>query len=200
MAKIKFTIVALPEKSQLETLNTLRNNFYTNDFRYKNKTNTSDAHLSLAEGICNEEDISKVKEVVSTVIREFKPISTKYLKVTNDLRGPIEGKCEYDNAWISILFESDELQTLSKAIDLALKQLGISTTEEYIKNIHEGIFANKVKPSTVIANHINICNYCRPKMANEAQQLVKQKIPQTFIFNRIGFRYKSGQHAWELEL
>ncbi|MFA5776683.1 MAG: hypothetical protein WC988_03980 [Patescibacteria group bacterium] len=57
---------------------------------------------------------------------------------------------------------------MSQSIDGFLKDTGKSTTAEYISRIRDGIHKGNASKDGVIANHINLCNYCRPEKSNDA--------------------------------
>ena len=56
------------------------------------------------------------------------------------------------------------------------------------------------KTRGVVADHLNICNYCLPKRADEAHSLIINTVPKKFWIEKIAFRCTNGVHAWELEL
>ncbi len=199
MENIKFTIVSLPSEPTFSTLNLLKSYFYLNDFRFKNKPNNSVVHLTLCEGSCLENQIKEIEGLVFTEIKNSQPITSNYKRVTADIRGPVKDKCDFENAWISILFDDENLLNLSNRIDDILKKLNVSSTSEYIKKILENV--ENTNKNNVIANHINICNYARPEKALEAKEKIESSIKKEIVFDKIAFRYdNTGELAWILDL
>ncbi len=194
------TIVALPEKNTLGALNELKNYFGTLGFTYKNKASTSDVHLSLAEVLCDLGDVEVMRTELAKAVADVAPISSKYTEIMNEKRGPIPGKCEYENCWVAVLFEDAGLQDLSAVVDACLVSLGKSTTGEYISRIQDGIYHGNNTTETVIANHMNLCNYCRPEKSEEAREMIIRSIPPEITFDRIALRLPDGSHAWEIDL
>lgn len=199
MNQIKFAIIAIPEITILTKLNNLKKYFYTNSFRYENKSNITDVHVTLASGICDETDIENIKKGISKTIKKYKPIKTKYLNVTNERRGPVQGKCEFDNVWVAFLFDDPLLKKLAIDIDSYLVSKDISITEEYINSI-KSFYNNKIDKEFIIANHMNLCNYCRPEKSEEAKRLIEKIMLSEIIFDHVALRLKSGSHAWEISL
>lgn len=199
MEPIKFTIIALPSEPTFSVLNSLKSFLYLNNFRFKNKPNNSVVHLTLCEGKCSEAEIDQLNKLISIELKGVNQIVCKYERVTADTRGPVKDKCEFDNSWVSILFNNDLLKKLSLDIDNILIKSNVSTTSEYIERILENV--ENTDKSNVIANHMNICNYAKPDKAVEAKEMIVSKIPQEIIFDRVAFRYDTtGELAWIISL
>jgi len=97
-----------------------------------------------------------------------------------------------------LVFDDSRLQTLSKALDEWLVQEKLSDTSNYIGEVTSVIAPNKTRG--VVADHLNICNYCLPERADEACSLILNTIPKKFMVEKVAFRCANGVHAWELTL
>ncbi len=56
-----YTLVALPEKNQLSTMNNLKNYLYINGFRHTLKPNNSDTHITLAQATLTDNEVKDLK-------------------------------------------------------------------------------------------------------------------------------------------
>lgn len=200
MNKIDFYIVALPKADDIEKLNKLRNYFYVNNFRYANKPNKSDAHITLAQGICEEFQIDSLRSIFESSIKNWKPFKVSYTRITSDKRGPVPGKCEYENAWVALLFDDQRLRKLSEQIDSVLDEQKMSVTSEYVSKIVTDLYSGENLNREVIANHINLCNYCRPEKAKEAVALIENKAPKEITIDRIAYRMADASLAWIIDI
>jgi hypothetical protein len=184
---IKLAVVALPENNTLRELNSLRKLLYTTGFRYTSKLSNYDAHVTLAEGFCIDRDYDSVKIELLNLVKRLLPISTPYLRVTNECRSPVPGKCEYESAWVSVVFDSRDLKKLSQTLDKSLLKRGLSSTAEYISRVNQEALHSNSKIVNVTANNMNVCNLCRPEKAEEARNLVIQKLPKNIVFDKVDF-------------
>lgn len=200
MDKLDFHIVALPKAGDLKKLNELRDYFYLNDFRYTNKPNKSDAHLTLAQGTCEGQQVEELKAQSELALKNWEPFKINYTKITSDRRGPVTGKCEHDNCWVALLFDDEILKSLSKEIDSVLRGQNYSTTTEYSSKIISELYNGRELQREVIANHINLCNHCRPEKAEEAVKLIEESVPKEITLDRVAFRRTDATLSWIIDL
>lgn len=200
MNKVDFHIVALPKSEDLRKLNDLRNYFYSNSFRFSNEPTKSDTHITLAQGSCNKTQIPDLKERIMRELTTCKPFNISYTRVTKDERMPVAGKCNFSSYWIALLFDDKNLKRLGKEIDTILKEKGMSTTAEYISKILSDLHKGQKLQKEVIANHINLCNYCRPEKADEAVELIVKSVTKEITIDRIAFRRTDASLSWIIDI
>jgi hypothetical protein len=197
----EFTIVALPEEKTLQRLNDVRKKFYSEGFRYIDKPSESDAHITLASGVSNYDVFEKIKTDLTTLLKEYKSFSISWANIVNETTPP-NSKCKFAYNWVALIFDDQSLRDFSNEINFYLQNQNISQTDRYVKNIENINFSRKSTIETYgdIANHMNLCNYCKPEKATEAENIINEKIPKTFLIDRIALRLKDGRHAWEINL
>jgi hypothetical protein len=198
--KLGFHIVALPRQDILNKLNDLRDYFYLNNFRFTNKPNKSDAHITLVQGTCEKSQIEELKVHFEHTLDNWKPFQVSYTKVTSDRRGPVADKCEYDNCWVALLFDDEDLKRLGREADSVLREQNVSTTAEYTSKILSGLYIGRELQRDVIANHINLCNHCRPEKASEVVELIEKVVPKDIAIDRIAFRRTDATLSWVIDL
>ena len=196
-SKKTFTFVALPEEKAKNSLNDLRLHFNRSGFKKERKSFASDAHITLARGMVSSNIAEQSRVGVTKILEGFKPFEIVWEKLTNEKRPPTE-KHPYNYHWIALIFDDARLRALSKALDAWLVQKKLSDTSNYVEEINNGVAPDKVKG--VVADHLNICNYCLPERADEACSLILDTVPEKFLIEKVAFRHDDGAHAWELTL
>lgn len=196
-SKETFTFVALPEEKVRNSLNDLRLHFNRNGFKKKNKSTASDAHITLARGVASLDIAERSRVEIVRILKDFKPFEVTWKKLTNEKRPPTE-KHPYNYHWIALIFDDEKLRALGRVLDEWLAQENLSDTVNYVGEVRDVVASDKTRG--VVADHLNICNYCLPKRADEAYELILNTIPKRFLIKKVAFRHDAGTHAWELPL
>ena len=183
-----FSIVLLPCERDLTVLDSIKLKFNREGFRHKISDTTSHAHVTLAQGIYeNEKRMDIILQELAKELEKFIPVKVEDYSITREKRMPNE-KVDYVNYWIALKFNNKDIEKLSEVVDKYLLAKNISLTNNYIEDV------SKIDPTSVnnkvVGDHLNLCNYCREIKAEEAYNLVKGQVPKTLIFDSIGFRYK----------
>lgn len=207
---MSYSIVALPEDNVLNELQSIRNYFYNNNFRYNNKPVSDLAHISLSvvDDNLSEWFVSELTENFkwekSFTLSDF-IVHTEEHKRIFDIP---EKKEKYPNWcwWFTILFPNDEhLVNTSKKIIAIADKYWIDETSEYAHTMarYERKDINKINIHDFIANHMNICNYIRLEKMEEAKILFESEFAHSsFLIDRIWIRKldKTGEIVYEIKL
>ena len=189
--------MALPEEEVRKSLNDLRLYFNRSGFRKKKKSTASDAHITLARGFFSPNIVGRARTEVARILKDFEPFEVVWEKLTSEKRHPTK-EHPYNYCWIALTFNDSRLYKLSNALDKWLTQEKLSDTFNYIGEVKNAVASSKVRG--VVADHLNICNYCLPEKADEACSLILNTIPKKFMVEKVAFRHNNGAHAWELPL
>ena len=193
-----FTIVLLPCERDLEILDNLKLKFNKEGFRHKISDTTTHAHITLSQGTYNDEvELDSIKSDLINWLKKETQIVDDSPSITKEKRNPNE-KVDYENYWIALTFENKDIIELASKIDAYLVKQNISNTKNYIEKVY------RTDPNSITRNivgdHLNLCNYCKPKKSDEAYNLVKETVPTRVCFDSIGLRYKKGDLAWKFKL
>ena len=207
---MSYTIVALPEDNVLKELQSIRDYFYQNNFRYNNKPVSDLAHISLSVISDNMSDwfISDLTESFkweeSFTLSNFL-VHTEEHKRIYDIP---EKREKYPNWcwWFTILFPYNEhlINTSKKIIDIADKYW-IDETFEYARTMawYGKKDTNNINIHDFIANHMNICNYIRLEKMEEAKAIFESQFKHnSILIDRIWIRKlnESGDIIHEIKL
>ena len=207
---MSYTIVALPENNVLNELQSLRNFFYENNFRYHNKPVSDLAHISLS--VISDtmadwfiSDLSESFEWEKSFTLSNFVVHTEEHKWIFDVP---EKKEKYPDWcwWFTLLFPNNEyLVNASKKIIEIANKYWIDETFEYAHKMaeYEKKDINNVNIHDFIANHMNICNYIRLEKMEEAKAIFEYEFKHNSILvDRIWIRKldKSGDIIREIKL
>ena len=207
---MSYTIVALPENNILEELQSIRDYFYQNNFRYYNKPVSDLAHISLSVINDNLSDwfiseLTKIFEWEKSFNLSNFVVHTQEHKRIFDIP---EKREKYPNWcwWFTLLFPNNEhlVNTSKKIMDIANKYW-IDETFEYAHKMawYEKKDINNINIHDFIANHMNICNYIRLEKMEEAKTVFKSEFHHnSILIDRIWIRKlnKNGDIINEIKL
>jgi len=205
-----YHIVALPQDKQKTQLNQLKNRLYTWWYRYSNKPNSSDVHVSLIQVSFEDEwMINILKNQILNLSKIYKRFSLPYTEITDKINNKTENaelSKNYQNWrwWVSMLFENkdNQLWIITQECIKICDKLWINDINSYIENI------KTVKPKSkwtdnvldYTANHMNICNYALPQKTKEAKTIVEEQAPKEIIFDTLALRNRDGKYEFEIKL
>ena len=194
---MSYTIVALPKDEYLIKLNTIKNYFYLNNFRYIIKTCQENAHITLLQldwDIPNtlEEDIKHLlKKEKINLIWDFSIVlqEHKYPKWCGRF---------------ALFFPNNQqfIKIAQKIRKLTIK-LGIDISLKYAQNIAnaQGCPTENLNIFNYLANHMNICNYIRLEKMKEAESFFKENFQDTKIpFDKIALVDNQQHILWSISL
>ena len=205
---MSYTIVALPKDPYLIKLNTIKNYFYLNNFRYTIKTCQENAHITLLQLDWDipdtlEEDIKHLlkKEKINLIwdfsivlqehtwIHKFPEWADKYPKWCGRF---------------TLFFPNNQqfIKIAQKIRKLTIK-LGIDISLKYAQNIAnaQGYPTENLNIFNYLANHMNICNYIRLEKMKEAESFFKEKFQYTKIpFDKIALVDNKQNILWSIYL
>ena len=161
------------------------------------KSTASDAHITLARGVFSPDMVGRARAEVARISKDFEPFEVVWEKLTNEERPPTK-EHPYAHCWIALIFNDSKLYKLSNALDKWLVQEKLSDTFNYVEEVKGAVTSSRVR--SVVADHMNICNYCLLERADEVCSLILNKIPKRFLIEKVAFRRMDGTHAWELAL
>ena len=205
-----YHIVLIPEKSQRDILNNLKNKLYIWWYRYSTKPSSSDIHISLNQISFDDSWlISTIKEETIKIAKKHKPFSLPYIEVTDKIYTETKNKelnQKYPNWWwwVSLLFENkdNELWSLTKELITIAKWLHIDDIVSYIDKIKS--LKNKNERTDNIldhtANHMNICNYALPEKTKEAKSMIEKNIPKEIRFDTLALRNSNWENEFEIKM
>ena len=205
---MSYTIVALPKDPYLIKLNTIKNYFYLNNFRYTIKTCQENAHITLLQLDWDipdtlEEDIKHLlkKEKINLIwdfsivlqehtwIHKFPEWADKYPKWCGRF---------------TLVFPNNQqfIKIAQKIRKLTIK-LGIDISLKYAQNIAnaQGYSTENLNIFNYLANHMNICNYIRLEKMKEAESFFKENFQDTKIpFDKIALVDNKQNILWSIYL
>ena len=205
---MSYTIVALPKDPYLIKLNTIKNYFYLNNFRYTIKTCQENAHITLLQLDWDipdtlEEDIKHLlkKEKINLIwdfsivlqehtwIHKFPEWADKYPKWCGRF---------------TLFFPNNQqfIKIAQKIRKLTIK-LGIDISLKYAQNIAnaQGYSTENLNIFNYLANHMNICNYIRLDRMKEAESFFKEKFQyRKILFDKIALVDNKQNILWSIYL
>ncbi|MDQ3099596.1 MAG: hypothetical protein M3Q44_07680 [bacterium] len=155
-------------------------------------------HITLSKVNISQSEEEILKNDIDNLMQGTKQFQVKYQDIVSVLRLP-STKYPDGHAWVSMTFQDNNLFKLFQDTNNYLTSKGWNGNEEYINNIKELEQNHSLKLTDCIANHLNLCNYAKPDMAEEAKDIIIRKAPRTFIIDSIALR-KDSSHAWEISL
>lgn len=205
---MSYTIVALPKDPYLIKLNTIKNYFYLNNFRYTIKTCQENAHITLLQLDWDipdtlEEDIKHLlKKEKINLIWDFSIVLQEHTWI---YKFP-EWANKYPK-WcgrFTLFFPNNQqfIKIAQKIRKLTIK-LGIDISLKYAQNIAnaQGYPTENLNIFNYLANHMNICNYIRLDKMKEAESFFKEKFQYTKIpFDKIALVDNKQNILWSIYL
>lgn len=205
---MSYTIVALPKDEYLIKLNTIKNYFYLNNFRYTIKTCQENAHITLLELDWDipdtlEEDIKHLlKKEKINLIWDFSIVLQEHTWI---YKFP-EWADKYPK-WcgrFALFFPNNQqfIKIAQKIRKLTIK-LGIDISLKYAQNIAntQGCRTENLNIFNYLANHMNICNYIRLEKMKEAESFFKENFQDTKIpFDKIALVDNQQHILWSISL
>ena len=205
---MSYTIVALPKDQYLIKLNTIKNYFYLNNFRYTIKTCQENAHITLLQLDWDipdtlEEDIKHLlKKEKINLIWDFSIVLQEHTWI---YKFP-EWADKYPK-WcgrFALFFPNNQqfIKIAQKIRKLTIK-LGIDISLKYAQNIAnaQGYSTENLNIFNYLANHMNICNYIRLDRMKEAESFFKEKFQYTkILFDRIALVDNKQNILWSIYL
>lgn len=205
---MSYTIVALPKDQYLIKLNTIKNYFYLNNFRYTIKTCQENAHITLLQLDWDipdtlEEDIKYLlKKEKINLIWDFSIVLQEHTWI---YKFP-EWADKYPK-WcgrFALFFPNNQqfIKIAQKIRKLTIK-LGIDISLKYAQNIAnaQGCPTENLNIFNYLANHMNICNYIRLEKMKEAESFFKENFQDTKIpFDKIALVDNQQHILWYISL
>ena len=205
---MSYTIVALPKDQYLIKLNTIKNYFYLNNFRYTIKTCQENAHITLLQLDWDipdtlEEDIKYLlKKEKINLIWDFSIVLQEHTWI---YKFP-EWADKYPK-WcgrFALFFPNNQqfIKIAQKIRKLTIK-LGIDISLKYAQNIAnaQGYSTENLNIFNYLANHMNICNYIRLEKMKEAESFFKENFQDTKIpFDKIALVDNQQHILWSIDL
>jgi len=190
-----YHLVAIPQQDDLETLNSLRDYVYQNNFRFKNKPLDSDTHITLTQ--VDTEDIQLLRQKLEEFIPTIKifTIRKEEWKLTKEDKAP-NYKIGLPYTWIALKFP--QRKELFNSLDILTKELGINMNEEYLTNLKS--IEKDLQDEKGIADHINLSNYTRREKADECWNYFNTNLPNKITFNCLALRNQKGELLFKLYL
>lgn len=179
-----YVINLLPSEADDALLTDLKHYFYSNDFKYVRKGIPSRPHLTIAKFSQPNDWASFVAELTQ-LLEQRGRITAKIDRIANEITKTQpypEGE-----GWVALVFNDSDIQSLYYAIDELLGRHGINGNSSYINAIR-AIKGDHLTTFDCIANHINLCNHCKPGKVTEATQYIEGKVPESITFDRIIIR------------
>lgn len=205
---MSYTIVALPKDQYLIKLNTIKNYFYLNNFRYTIKTCQENAHITLLQLDWDipdtlEEDIKHLlKKEKINLIWDFSIVLQEHTWI---YKFP-EWANKYPK-WcgrFTLFFPNNQqfIKIAQKIRKLTIK-LGIDISLKYAQNIAnaQDYPTENLNIFNYLANHMNICNYIRLDKMKEAKSFFKENFQDTKIpFDKIALVDNKQNILWSIYL
>lgn len=203
-----YTIVALPKDPYLIKLNTIKNYFYLNNFRYTIKTCQENAHITLLQLDWDipdtlEEDIKHLlKKEKINLIWDFSIVLQEHTWI---YKFP-EWANKYPK-WcgrFTLFFPNNQqfIKIAQKIRKLTIK-LGIDISLKYAQNIAnaQDYPTENLNIFNYLANHMNICNYIRLDKMKEAESFFKENFQDTkILFDKIALVDNKQNILWSIYL
>ena len=205
---MSYTIVALPKDPYLIKLNTIKNYFYLNNFRYTIKTCQENAHITLLQLDWDipdtlEEDIKHLlKKEKINLIWDFSIVLQEHTWI---YKFP-EWANKYPK-WcgrFTLFFPNNQqfIKIAQKIRKLTIK-LGIDISLKYAQNIAnaQDYPTDNLNIFNYLANHMNICNYIRLDKMKEAESFFKENFQDTkILFDKIALVDNKQNILWSIYL
>lgn len=205
---MSYTIVALPKDPYLIKLNTIKNYFYLNNFRYTIKTCQENAHITLLQLDWDipdtlEEDIKHLlKKEKINLIWDFSIVLQEHTWI---YKFP-EWANKYPK-WcgrFTLFFPNNQqfIKIAQKIRKLTIK-LGIDISLKYAQNIAnaQDYPTENLNIFNYLANHMNICNYIRLDKMKEAESFFKENFQDTkILFDKIALVDNKQNILWSIYL
>ena len=205
---MSYTIVALPKDEYLIKLNTIKNYFYLNNFRYTIKTCQENAHITLLQLDWDipdtlEEDIKHLlKKEKINLIWDFSIVLQEHSWI---YKFP-EWADKYPK-WcgrFALFFPNNQqfIKIAQKIRKLTIK-LGIDISLKYAQNIAnaQGCPTENLNIFNYLANHMNIYNYIRLEKMKEAESFFKENFQDTkILFDKIALVNNQHHILWSINL
>lgn len=205
---MSYTIVALPKDQYLIKLNTIKNYFYLNNFRYTIKTCQENAHITLLQLDWDipdtlEEDIKHLlKKEKINLIWDFSIVLQEHTWI---YKFP-EWVDKYPK-WcgrFALFFPNNQqfIKITQKIRKLTIKS-GIDISLKYAQNIAnaQGCPTKNLNIFNYLANHMNICNYIRLEKMKEAESFFKENFQDTkILFDKIALVDNQHHILWSIDL
>ena len=205
---MSYTIVALPKDQYLIKLNTIKNYFYLNNFRYTIKTCQENAHITLLQLDWDipdtlEEDIKHLlKKEKINLIWDFSIVLQEHTWI---YKFP-EWADKYPK-WcgrFALFFPNNQqfIKIAQQIRNITIK-LGIDISLKYAQNIAnaQGYSTENLNIFNYLANHMNICNYIRLDRMKEAESFFKEKFQYTkILFDKIALVDNKQNILWSIYL
>lgn len=205
---MSYTIVALPKDPYLIKLNTIKNYFYLNNFRYTIKTCQENAHITLLQLDWDipdtlEEDIKHLlKKEKINLIWDFSIVLQEHTWI---YKFP-EWANKYPE-WcgrFTLFFPNNQqfIKIAQQIRNITIK-LGIDISLKYAQNIAnaQGYSTENLNIFNYLANHMNICNYIRLDRMKEAESFFKEKFQyRKILFDKIALVDNKQKILWSIYL
>lgn len=176
-----FVVNLIPEGSDDKMLDNLKAYFYTHDFKFTNKGTHSRPHLTIGKfypGNKWEELKKEIERIVVSYERLTVPIARVSHEITQTAAHP------NGEGWVALVFDSQQIKDLYYQFDDLFTRYEVNGNADYIEAI-QNIKGKHLSTFDCIANHINICNRCRPERVAEARDYILDAVPSQLTFGRI---------------
>lgn len=184
-----YVITLLPEDNTLEQLNSVKNFFYANDFKFKRKISTSNSHVTISELIKPQSwDLFEIE--LRAVLSRFAKIKANVVSVTDEIK--ITEKYPGGEGWVSLLFDDEHIKKIYLSVEEFLDNNGLSRNKDYVDSIVK-LSGKNLGIFDCIANHLNLCNHCRPEKAKEAKDYIENNVPKEIVFDKVVVRNKNSE-------
>jgi len=184
---MSYLVVALPENTILQELQSIRNFFYQNNFRYHNKPCKDIAHITLAK-ISSNINNWFIEALEGSLENEKQFMLTNFYTHTQEhlWSRQSQWKEKYPDWcwWFAVLFPNNRnLVNISNNIINVARNHGIDESYDYahnIANLSTNDISN-VNSLKYLANHMNICNHIRLDRMINAKSIFLQKFKHNWI-------------------
>lgn len=179
-----FVINLIPCSEHDELLTNLKEYFYSQDFKYTSKGLPSRPHLTIAK-FTAPKDMTALIQDLSEVLATQSTIVAKVDSIADEIKST--PKYPDGEGWVALLFNDEHIKTLYYNLNELLDKHGCNTNSGYIEAIKQ-IKGEHLQTFDCIANHINICNRCKPEKVTIAKAYIQSLIPTHICFDRLIIR------------
>ena len=184
-----YIITLVPEDNTLKLLDDVKSYFYANDFKFKRKVNASNSHITISE--CKEPvSWKKFKEDLLIITSNFYAIEATVQRITDEIK--FTEKHPDGEGWVALLFDDENIKKLFYKLENYLDDQTISLNNEYIDAIRTER-CEQLEIFDCIANHLNLCNHCRPEKIMDAKGYIEKSVPKNIIFDKIVIYSKNNE-------
>lgn len=179
-----YVINLIPCEADRAILAAIKEYFYLHDFKYTTKRSYSPPHLTVAKlwRPKSWDDFSRaLTERLGTQEAIVAPVAQISDEVTRTARHP-DGE-----GWVALVFSDPAIHKLYFSLDNLLNEYECSGSESYIQAIRD-IKGDHLSSFDCIANHINMCNHCKPEKVHEARQYILGYAPKVITFDTLVIR------------